>query len=94
MKTTIRGVRYDTEAATEIGRAEHGNGSEQHHWTAALYKSPRSGRYFLAGSGGPMTRFADPAGGWMQGERIIPMTDAQAEAWAQDYLPESDTGAI
>ena len=60
MKAIINGLRYDTDKATLIGEASHGYASDFQHWEAGLYKTPRSGRFFLAGSGGPMTRWSRP----------------------------------
>lgn len=93
MKAIIDGVRYDTEKSTEIGSHDNlGSGatsrSDFHWWEATLYKTPRSGRYFLAGEGGPMTQFsrALAQNSWSGGEKIIPMTEEEAFAWAQQYL--------
>lgn len=76
MKKTINGAAFNTEKAILIGTAGGGFPGDFKHWEAGLYKTPRSGRYFLAGSGGPMTRFAQSAGqnSWTGGEDLIPMT--------------------
>lgn len=91
MKKTINGIRYNTEKATEIGhyQSEHYHGDFAR-WNATLYKSPRSGRFFLAGEGGPMSRYSTPMGqnSWSGGEKIEPMTEEEAFAWAQEYLDE------
>lgn len=89
MKKIINGVRYDTESAILIGEySSPGSSRDFSHWEAGLYKGPRSGRYFLAGEGGPMTRYAKSMGGnsWSGGEDITPMTRDEAFAWAQDFL--------
>jgi hypothetical protein len=91
MKKTINGIRYNTEAATLIGEY-HTPGlgqSDFKYWEAGLYKAPRSGRFFLAGEGHAMTRFAShhgSASGW--GERIIPMDKNEALEWAEQFLDE------
>lgn len=89
MKSIINGVRYDTEKATLIGEASGGNGrSDWHHWEAGLYISPRAKRFFLAGSGGPMSRYSRSAGigQWTGSERIDPLTREEAYEWAEQFL--------
>lgn len=87
MKKIIDGLRYDTEKAIKIGSYANGFGSDFRNWAATLYRTPRSGRYFLAGEGGPMTRFArsvsNMTGG---GDGLFPMTKEEALAWAKQYL--------
>lgn len=93
MKVIINGVRYDTEKATLIGEADNiGGGISRtsiHFWEAELYVTPKSGRYFLAGRGGPMSRFARSEGNnsWSGGSGIHPMTREEAFAFAQEELP-------
>lgn len=91
MKSIIEGLRFDTEKATLIGEASHGNQGDFSCWEAGLYKTPRSGRYFLAGRGGPMTMFRRTVGTneWSGGEKIIPVTEAEAFEWAQRELPDT-----
>jgi hypothetical protein len=89
MKKIINGLRYDTDKAIEIGSYDTpGLGmSDFRYWEATLYKTPRSGRFFLAGKGHAMTRFASHTGNsssW--GEKLIPMEREGALAWAEQYL--------
>lgn len=88
MKKTINGTRYDTDIMELIGEA--GEVGDQTYWQAGLYVSPRSGgRYCLAGDGGPMSRFAQSWGRnvWGGGgSDLIPMTRAEARAWADQHL--------
>jgi len=89
MKAIITGIRYDTEKATEIGGYSNGlSYSDFSHWEATLYTTPRSGRYFLSGSGGPMSRYSETIGQneWSGGSRIDPLTKEQAFEWAQECL--------
>jgi len=90
MKKIIKGTRYDTEKASVIGYASNGeNVTDFSHWCVTLYKTPRSGRYFLHGQGGPMTRWAQSRGQneWVGGEDIIPLKNRQeAFEWAQANL--------
>jgi hypothetical protein len=93
MKAIIDGKRYDTEKAIEIGHSSYnGPGNDFQAWSGSLYKTPRAGRYFLAGEGGPMSRWASSVdgGGWSSGDGIIPLTSEEALAWAEKELG-SDT---
>jgi hypothetical protein len=88
MKSIINGKRYDTEKAVLIGEASYGNYGDFSRWEAGLYKTPRSGAYFLAGEGGPMTRWARKvdASSWTGGEGVLPMERDEALAWAEQHL--------
>jgi hypothetical protein len=89
MKAIINGLRYDTDKAILIGE-DYANcpRSDFAWWSAGLFKTPRSGRFFLAGRGGPMTQFSHPYGqnGSQGGEKIIPMSAEEAREWAERYL--------
>ena len=96
MKSIINGTRYDTEKAIEIGSASANCPcSDFGYWESRLYKTPKSGRYFLAGWGGPMTRYARSLGNNSSGggEKIDPMTEAEALAWAEQYLEVDEVEA-
>lgn len=89
MKATIAGSRYDTSKAVEIGRT--GSKLPPTHfnwWEASLYRTPRSGAYFLAGRGQAATIFGRNADNHLRkaSERIIPLTREEALAWASQYL--------
>jgi hypothetical protein len=89
MKKIINGKRYDTSKAIEIGSASGGGPvGDFSHWSATLYRTPRSGQYFLHGEGGPMTRWSVSVGQneWAGGEDITPMSREEAFAWAQEHL--------
>ncbi len=88
MKKIIDGLRFDTGKGIEIGTASYGNQGDFEAWEATLYKTPRSGRFFIAGSGGPMSRFSQSIGQnqWSGGSDIIPMSEDEAREWAENYL--------
>lgn len=93
MKAILDGFRFDTDKAQLIGQASSNlSQSDFGWWQAGLYVSPRSRVFFLAGEGGPMTRFARkaPGGGIMGGKRIIRIPENDAFAWACEYLCQSD----
>lgn len=93
MRKIINGKRFDTEKAIKIGSYDNiGRGADSWSdfkaWEATLYRTPRSGQYFLSGSGGPMTRFSQSAGqnSWTGGEELIPLTKESALEWAEQFL--------
>lgn len=70
MKTVHNGTLYDSDAAEHLGDfvAEEPG---PHSVYGSLYKTPRSGKFFIYGSGGFLTRF--------RGEKkIIPVTEGEA----------------
>jgi hypothetical protein len=87
MKATIHGLRYDTSKARLIGEASHryGPSGDLTHWSAGLYRTPRAKRFFLAGSGGPMSRWG------RRTEGIIPLDSEEALAFAKQYLERAET---
>lgn len=69
MKQVIEGKRYDTATAQEIGS---GGGKaypgDFHYYRESLYLT-KKGPFFLAGEGGPLSRYGRPAyGGGMAAE--------------------------
>lgn len=88
MKKVINGKIYNTETAELIGEDSYSYPGDFHHWEAALYRTPRSHQYFLAGSGGPMSRFAQSVGQneWSGGSDLIPLSPEDALAWAEAHL--------
>jgi len=92
MKTIINGLRYDTDKAILVGEARYsGSRSDFQWWEAALYRTPRAGRFFVAGRGGPMTMFAHRVeNGSMGGSKCIPMAATEAREWAERYLATED----
>lgn len=96
MKSIINGLRYDTANAILIGEAGYnGAKSDFQWWRAGLYRTPRSGRYFLAGEGGPMTRWSTfvDGGGRTYGSAIFPMTAEDAREFAERYLTTGEVEA-
>lgn len=93
MKKIINGLRFDTEKAAVVGSYSNlyrgcDSVTDYRYWKATLYRTPRSGRFFLAGEGGPMTRFAQSAGqnSWAGGSDLVPMSREEALEWAEQYL--------
>lgn len=92
MKQVIRGRRYDTETAKEIGFDSY-NGSRRdfHWWSETLYQK-RTGEFFLHGEGGAASRYSVSAGqnSWSGGERIIPLSLDEAREWAEKHMDADD----
>lgn len=85
MKKIINGKLYDTTTAREVASCYHGDGPRDfRHYSESLYKK-RTGEYFLAGEGGPMSHYAVTVGqnSWSGGEKIIPLTYKEATEWAE-----------
>jgi hypothetical protein len=97
MKAIIEGRRYDTNKAELIGEADSGgNVNDFSYWEAGLYRTPRAGRYFLAGSGGPMTLWARRVDGNSRsgGSGIKPLSADEALEWAGQYLEPDAVEAV
>ncbi len=88
MKRIINGRLYDTGTAKEIGCYDNGYGvGDFQHYYEALYRK-KTGEFFLYGSGGAMTRYSVECGNrcWSGGEDIIPYTEEEAMACAEEHL--------
>lgn len=100
MKKIISGKVYDTTTAREVASTYHGDGPRDFRYYSETLYCKRTGEYFLAGSGGPMTKYSKSVGqnSWTGGERIFPLTLAEAKEWmekekdAEDY--EAEFGAV
>lgn len=99
MKKIINGKRYDTDTATAIGEHEESSISEFNYVSETLYRK-RNGEYFLHGYGHAASRYSrtSSTGGWVPGEKIIPLTYVDAMRWAEKNLEvdeyESEFGEV
>lgn len=92
MKKIISGKLYDTATAKPVASCSHGEGPRDfRYYEETLYRK-RTGEYFLAGEGGPMTKYRRTTGqnSWSGGEDIIPLTYEQATAWAEAEMDADD----
>ena len=93
MRKIINGKAYDTKTATTV--ATWGNNhsmSDFHYCEKTLYRTPKGG-WFLYGEGGALSEYATTSGdGRGYGERIDPMTPAEAKEWLEehDFAEESE----
>lgn len=91
MKKIINGKVYDTDKAEELGIYEYSNPSDFRHISETLYRK-RTGEFFIWGAGGPMTKYARAVeqNSWSGGQRIMPMSFAEAREWAEEHLDADD----
>lgn len=96
MKKIINNKVYDTATAQELGAwANAGHWGDFNHMEETLYRK-KTGEYFLHGEGGPMTQYAQATGtnNWSGGERIMPLSFAEARKWGEDHLTGDEYEAI
>lgn len=96
MKQIIRGKKYSTETAKQVGVACNAGGwNDFTHYEERLYLK-KNGEYFLHGEGGRETRYAQSSGqnSWSGGEKIIPLTYEAAKAWALANLDAGEVEAL
>jgi hypothetical protein len=85
----MRGIKngkiYDTEQSEQIARYSNGGSTQDFsHVRETLYKT-NNGRYFIAGKGGPKTRYAkSQPNGVSGGSEIRPVDLEKALDWAED----------
>jgi len=86
VKKIINGKRYDTETAKEVAGYRNGlGGNDFRNISENLYKT-KKGSWFLAGEGGPMTKYSRPCGNMTAGgSDIIPLSDEEALNWLDLY---------
>jgi len=87
MKRVLEGRIYDTEKSVLVCEFSEGNKGNFAHFEAELYKTPKSGRFFLAGEGGPMTIFRKRVdqNSWSGSSGIIPISEEEALRYAEKY---------
>jgi hypothetical protein len=80
VRRIIGGLRYDTGTAETVLRFGGGRAAAGIAWEdTGLYRTPAGG-WFIAGCGGPLSRWAEPTddGGWTDGEGLAPLTPDEA----------------
>ena len=95
MKKIIRGKRYDTETAKEMGSRQHLYPGQFEYVREVLYRK-NTGEFFLYGEGGAATNYRERTidGMWCGGEKIKPLTMQEAKCWAEEYLDGEEYEAI
>lgn len=93
----IDGKRFDTEKAHEVGYHSESHINDFRFVEEALFQTPKSKRFFLAGRGGASTRYAEdlgPGEGRCGGRGIFPLSNDEALAWAQQNLDTDEVEDI
>jgi hypothetical protein len=86
MKQVIDGKTYNTETAEEIFKYWNNHpAGDLRYCEESLYKT-KKGAFFIAGEGGPMTKYARPCGGnnVSSGEGIFVLSPKEALEWCED----------
>ena len=86
MKSIIDGLRYNTETAEMIADTSASCSRSDFSWfEETLYKT-KNGNWFLAGTGGPMTKYAVPVDQNMRsgGSAIVPIAAEDARQWLEE----------
>jgi hypothetical protein len=89
MKKIINGAKYDTSTAERIGEW-HTQGigiSDFNYCSEDLYRT-KSGKYFLHGEGGALSKYNESCGNNNRcgSSEIMPMTREAAMEWAEEHL--------
>lgn len=84
MKKVINGKKYDTETAKKIGEDSGFWSSSFRYYNEELYQKS-NGEFFLAGEGGPMTKYGVQIDSNTKGSgsKITPLTDEEAKEWVE-----------
>lgn len=86
MKATINRKTYDTTTADELAFASGGGHcNDFRYWDETLYRT-KKGNYFLHGSGGPCSRYAESCNdGMCEGSAIVPLSEEEALNWCEEH---------
>lgn len=96
MEKIINGKRYNTDTAKNVGYWCANITDGLYRVEETLYRK-RTGEFFLLGSGGPRTKYAEwtETGNLCSGEKIIPLSEEAAREWAEESLsPEEYEAAF
>ena len=88
MNKVIEGKRYDTDTARMMASRTNDRPVNDFGYVEETLYRKRSGEYFLYGEGGPMTSYRTwiSDNSWTGGEKIVPMSEAEAREWAEKWL--------
>jgi len=87
MKKVIKNAVYNTDTAKQLGSMDNGYPiNDFHYFEETLYRT-QSGKYFLYGHGGALSRYGEWHGNsGRSSEKIMPMSYEDASEWAQENL--------
>lgn len=92
MKKIINGKVYDTLKAKKVASWYSSYArNDFHYYEEELYKK-KTGEFFLYGEGNAASPYSRSCGQneWCGGEKIVPMTFAEAQEWAEKHLDGDD----
>jgi len=91
MKKIINNKLYNTESAKLVGEFQSTFAvNDFHYYEEELYLK-KTGEFFLYGNGNGLSPYAERyIDGMGPGEKIIPLSEAQARQWAEDNLDPED----
>ena len=85
-KAIINGKRYDTETAHRVAGWDNGHFTSDFHYCHEVIWRTTSGAWFLEGSGGALSSYAESVGdGTCGGDAIVPMTDDEVSEWLERH---------
>lgn len=88
MKKVIKNRVYDTESAKKLADYEPSSNRSDFHWYKESLYLKKTGEFFLCGEGNAASKYrkAVALNEWCPAEKIIPLTYAEAQAWAEENL--------
>lgn len=88
MKRIIKGKVYNTETAKKCGEYEPNPYSSDFNWFCETLYQKKNCEFFLHGDGNANSRYRKSCGRneWQGDEKIIPLTYAEAQSWAEKHL--------
>lgn len=90
MKKIINGKKYDTDTAKMV--LSWGNNHTGFTYCHEELYLKKTGEFFLYGSGGPMSKYAQSCGDncTSGGSEIIPLTEKKARLWVEEHGDADD----
>jgi hypothetical protein len=88
MKKVINGKVYDTETAKKVASWYSSYArNDFHYYEEELYQK-KTGEFFLHGEGNAASPYSKSCGQneWCGSEKIVPLTFAEAQEWAEKHL--------
>ena len=92
MKKVINGKVYDTATAKKVASWYSSYArNDFHYYEEELYQK-KTGEFFLYGEGNAASPYSKSCGQneWCGSEKLIPMTYAEAQKWAEEHLDGDD----
>lgn len=92
MKKIIKNKVYDTTTAQKCGEWDNGHYTSDFAYCGETLYRKKTGEFFLHGEGNAASKYARSCGQNERcgGEKIVPLTYAEAQAWAEEHLDGDD----